>query len=86
MYVKSVHISYKRKVDLGNWNSAEVSAMISADIEQGDDLNQSMRDLWTMARENVKAQVIPLTQKSRAGAATIQEYFLGLPIQDEETK
>ena len=60
--------------------------MISADLDQDDNLDQSMHALWNMVKENVKAQIVPLYKESRAGAASIQEYFLGLPIQNEETK
>jgi hypothetical protein len=84
MQVKAVHLSYKRKVDLGGFNSAEVSAMISADLDQDDNLDQSMHALWDMVKENVKAQIVPLHKESRAGAASIQEYFLGLKIQDNK--
>ena len=86
MNIKTVHITYKRKIDLGGYSSAEVSAMISADLEPDENLDQCMHDLWSMAKENVKAQIVPLHQESRAGAASIQEFFLGLPIQNEETK
>lgn len=77
--VKTVSVYYGRKVNLGDFNSANVECTVWADVEAGEDLNQAMHGLWEMAKENVKAQVLPLTSKN-GGSLRQVETFLGLPV------
>lgn len=76
--VKTVSVTYGRKFNLGDFNSATIDCTIWADIEEGEDLNQVMKDLWEMAKNNVKAQSLPLVQKANM---KVEEIFLGLPIE-----
>lgn len=78
--VKTVSVSYERKVNLGDFNSAKVACTVWADIGEDDDLNEIMISLWTMAKNNVKAQVLPLVRESRGANMDVQELFLGLPV------
>ncbi len=41
-----------------------------------------MSDLWGMAKNNVKAQLLPLMPKN-GGNLKVEEMFLGLPIHQE---
>lgn len=77
--IKTVSVTYERKVNLGDYNSATVGCTLWADVEQGEDLDASMHGLWEMAKENVKAQVLPITS-SRSGSMKQESFFLGLPI------
>ena len=79
--VKTVSVTYGRKVNLGEYNSATVDCSIWADVEEGEDLNAAMSALWTMAKENVKAQVLPLKGKQEA---QVKEIFLGLPVEAQK--
>lgn len=82
--IKTVSVNYERKLNLGDYNSATVGCTIWADVQDDEDLNHVMHDLWGMAKENVKAQAAPLANK---GANTTQkDYFLGLPITFESEK
>ena len=80
--VKTVSVTYGRKRNLGDYSSATVDCTLWADIEEGEDLDQVMRSLWTMAKENVKSQLLPLVKGNGANIDQ-QEMFLGLPIEKE---
>ncbi len=80
--VKTVSVTYGRKANLGDYNSANVECSIWADVKEDEDLNTAMRDLWSMAKENVRTQLIPLVAKN-GGSVKVEETFLGLPIHQE---
>jgi len=79
--VKTVSVTYDRKINLGDFNSAAVGITIWADIDDGDDLDTTMKALWEMATENVKQKAATFKPGAVAQA---QELFLGLPIQEEQ--
>lgn len=79
--VKTVSVTYGRKINLGDFNSATVDCTIWADVDEGEELNAAMSALWTMAKENVKAQVLPLKGKQEA---QVKEIFLGLPVETQK--
>jgi hypothetical protein len=79
--VKTVSVTYDRKLNLGDFNSAAVGITVWADIEEGDDLDATMRALWEMATANVKAKAETFKQHIAAEAS---ELFLGLPLLAQE--
>ncbi len=80
--IKTVSVNYERKQNLGDFSSATVGCTLWADVEEGENLDEAMKGLWSMAKENVKAQLLPLSWKS--GSMKAEEYFLGLPIVEKE--
>lgn len=78
--VKTVSVTYGRKFNLGDYNSAQIDCTLWADVQDGEDLNQAMHALWAMAKENVKAQSLPLLSKNN-GNSNLKELFLGLPVE-----
>lgn len=78
--IKTVSVGYSRKINLGDFNSAQVDCSIWAQIIDGDDEGEVMQALWSMAKENVKAQVLPLKARD-AKAIDLKETFLGLPME-----
>ena len=76
MNITSVQITYGRKHNLGDYSSAHVEVSIWADVTEDDDLDATMRGLWDMGKENVKAQLMPLLPNHKA---KVEEMFLGLP-------
>ena len=79
--VKTVSVTYDRKINLGDYNSATVGITVWADIDEGEDLDAAMRALWTMATDNVKAKAETFKQKI---AAESVDLFLGLPLSKED--
>ena len=73
-----VTVTYGRKMNLGDFNSAHVELTASATLEDGDDVDATMRALWEMATNNVKAKAAEFYPK-----IAVQELFLGLPIAKE---
>ena len=80
MEIKTVSVTYERKFNLGDFNSAHVGITIWADVEPDEDLDAAMHALWDMAKANVRAQIEPLVAKHKA---RVNAYFLGLPIEEE---
>lgn len=76
--VKTVSVTYGRKFNLGDYNSATVDCTLWADVSDDQDLDAAMTALWAMAKENVKAQALPLVSKSKA---QVEQVFMGLPLE-----
>ena len=79
--IKTVSVTYGRKHNLGDFCSAHVEISIWADVTEEDDLDAIMRNLWTMAKENVRVQLLPLVSNHNA---KVEEAFLGLPRELKE--
>jgi len=82
MKIKTVSVTYERKLNLGDYNSANVGCTFWADVDEDESLDEAMHAAWAMAKANVKAQLVPLTAKN---AANVQEIFLGLPKELQTT-
>lgn len=78
MRLKEVNVSYARTINLGDFNSAKIECSMSAEIDEGDDLDACMKACWEMAKSNVKAQALPLKGKQQLA---VKEIFLGLPME-----
>ncbi len=76
--VKTVSVTYGRKFNLGDYNSATVDCTLWADVSDDQDLDVAMTALWSMAKANVKAQLLPLTSKTMA---KVEQVFMGLPLE-----
>lgn len=81
--IKTVSVTYDRKQNLGDFSSANVGCTIWADVEENEDMDAAMKALWVMAKENVKAQLLPLTAKQNGASVRVEELFLGLPVHKE---
>ena len=81
MNITSVQVTYGRKHNLGDYSSAHVEVSIWADVTEEDDLDSTMRELWKMGKENVRAQLLPLVANHKA---KVEEVFLGLPKELKE--
>ena len=83
--VKTLAVTYGRKVNLGDFNSANVECTLWVEVD-GDPkgLDAVMSELWGMAKTNVAKQVY----EAKGGAkmeSKAKEMFLGLPIDLQET-
>ena len=82
MKLISVSLTYGRKINLGDYNNANLEVTLGADIEDGDDLNEIMHDLWHCARENVRVHAMPLLR--RGTQDDVDAAYLGLPSQIDQ--
>lgn len=78
MKLKTVSVTYERKKNLGDYNSANIGVTLWADLDEGDNEADAMTALWEMAKANVKAQLVPLAQNKEA---EVNHIFMGLPMQ-----
>lgn len=81
MQLEKVTVSFKRKKNLGNYESADASCMLTAFVEPEDDKDEVMRALWDMAKVNVKAALAPYFAD-----VTVEEMMLGLEFDESEHK
>lgn len=79
--VKTISVTYERKQNMGDFSSANIGITLWADVEPEQDLHDACNALWQMAKENVKAQLLPLVAKQKAQTA---ETFLGLSVRDAD--
>jgi len=78
MQVKTISVTYGRKVNLGEYNSANIEISIWGQLEEEEDEGAAVTALWEMAKANVKAQVLPLVQKN---TVKVENIFMGLPVE-----
>jgi hypothetical protein len=81
MKVTTTSVTYGRKFNLGDFNSAHIEISIWAELEEGDDPETVRKQLWEEAKASVKDQALPLYRKQQARAA---EVFAGLPVELQE--
>ncbi len=81
MKLKTVSVTYGRKFNLGDYQSATLDVTLWADLDEDDDEGDVMAGLWAMAKNNVKAQAMPILKQQAEQAETI---LLGLPPELQE--
>lgn len=66
LFIKTISVTYGRKFNLDNYESATFNVTMWADRAEGGDLEADFATLWEAAREQVKTVAMPLL-KSRNG-------------------
>lgn len=84
MQVKTVSVTYGRKLNLGDYNSADISITIWADVKEDEDPQAALDGLFTQAKSTVKEQAMPLI-KGVPMSFTQKETFLGKEVQKEKS-
>lgn len=77
MKLKTVSVTYSRKLNLGDYNSVHSEVSLWADLEEGDDEAAAAEALRTMARNQVGLELARVEQKL---AAKVEGVFAGLPL------
>lgn len=77
MKIKTVHVEYGRKFNLGDYNSAEISVSTWADLEDGDTVEDAILQLFTLCRENVLAEYGRVAPKGSGVSMTVRRRFAG---------
>lgn len=77
MQLKTISVTYGRKLNLGDFNSVHSEVSLWADLEDGDDEASAANALRDMARNQVMLELANLNQKL---AAKVETVFAGLPL------
>lgn len=77
MKLKTISVTYGRKLNLGDFNSVHSEVSLWADLDEGDDEASATDALRTMARNQVGLELARVEQKL---AAKVEGIFAGLPI------
>lgn len=76
MQVKTISVTYERKWNLGDYQSATVGATAWADLDKDENSKAAFDALFAEVKEVVKEQSLPLLRKT---TADVQDVFAGLP-------
>lgn len=79
MRTKTVSVTYGRKINLGDYNSATIEITTWTDLDEGEEAQIAIDTLYASAKENVKKQAMPLL-KSDPTSLNFRETFLGQPV------
>lgn len=82
MRLKTVSVTYERKMNLSDYNSVHAGATLWADLEDGDNEASAAEALRQMARNHVMAELARLQPALRA---KVENLFMGLPVDVRET-
>lgn len=85
MYVAKITFKYGRKFNLGDYQNLDLSVMPTVHVEEHDDLNEVMHEIWAMCRTNIEHAAAPIVRAGNGGTTT-KELFLGLPLELTEKK
>ena len=77
MRLKTISVTYGRKLNLGDYNSVHVETSLWADLDEGDDEASAAENLRQMARNQVTAEMARVEPRLQARA---QDLFMGLPV------
>lgn len=80
MKLACVTITYGRKINLGDYQSANLEVTLSATPEPGDTAASIEAALWKHAKAQVKAQAEILLASDRDKALKLERTFNGVPI------
>lgn len=83
MRVKTVAVSYGRKLNLGNYETAEISASVWAEVEEGENESAAIEYLFEACKAEVKNQVPPSYKRANPQMTTTFTKF-GQPTTPEE--
>lgn len=81
MKVKEASVTYGRKIQPRQFESAHAEITLFVEFDEGDDVDAVMRSLWEATRNNVKAELSRIVPDIRANA---EEMFLGVPVSNNE--
>lgn len=80
MQVKTIAVTYGRKFNLDNYESAEVKLDVFADLEEGESLAEASAQLFSQVKEQVAAQsVAMLAARNERRRLATREVLDGLP-------
>lgn len=68
MKVKTVSITYERKINLGDYNSATIGLTLWADVDEDEDHDLVVRELQRQARELARDECKRLIKPDRVPA------------------
>ena len=77
MQLKTISVTYGRKLNLGDYNSAHTEISLWAELDEGDDEATAADALRGMARTQV---MLEMARLNPALAAKVENVFAGLPV------
>lgn len=82
MQINTVGVEYRRKFNLGNYESLELSISLYTKVDPDEDAEAVAEFLWHQAKASVKAQANPVL-KSVNYKAQVQQKAGGLPVEPD---
>ena len=85
MQINTVGVEYRRKFNLTNYESLELSISLYAKVDQDEDAEVVAELLWHQAKDSVKAQAAPVL-KSINYKCQMQHKVGGLAVEPGDLK
>ena len=63
MRVRTIQVGYARTFNLGDYNSAKFECSLAAELDDDEDPEQELEELWKTAKATVKAQALPVVKR-----------------------
>jgi len=81
--IKTVSVTYSRKFNLGDYNSAEIGVSLWADLEDYASERDALADLFERAKSAVREQAVPIVKRDQNIAAEVTRKFGGQFIKED---
>jgi hypothetical protein len=65
--VRTISVTYGRKINLGNYNSCEIGLSIWADLDEGENPHEAVETLQADARHHVRRAYLDLKKQAGSG-------------------
>lgn len=79
MEIKTITASYKFRLDLGNWNSAEFFLSAHGELAEGDDPEAKARELASYCKKRVLNEGRTLLEQMKPHP-TVTQFFQGMEV------
>jgi len=73
MTIKTISVTYERKINLGDYNSAHIGLTLWADLDDDEDHAEAVVKLQRQAREFAKAEYKRLVRPGVAANGTVKD-------------
>lgn len=83
MKMKGISGKYYRKLNLGDYNSADIEFGAWGELEEGDDLQEELDSLFEILRDNVKKRALPMVEKYDT-VENLKQMYKNLPVEMQE--
>lgn len=85
MQTNTVGVEYRRKFNLGNYESLELSISLYAKVDLDEDPDAVVEFLWNQAKESVNTQAAPVLESANYKAQK-QHKIGGMIVEDGDLK
>lgn len=85
MVIKEVNVKLRRRINLKDYEFADVECGLAADLDESDNPEEALLEISRMARDNVKLRSLPFVHKAKSlSQGKLMEIVESLPASLQE--